>query len=411
MKKLLAAVLCLCLMLPLAALAADEPIELNFWIRTSDAFLEEYVGQYMQEHPNVKVNVSQVGSGYGELRTKFNLGITSGELPDLSIAGFSGMGVLYDADAIVDVSKADQAGALSDIVETFASRCRYKDAVIAVPYQVSCPVMYYNKTLLEKLGATVPQTFTELMATAQKAVEKDASGTTKVYGFNTAADINWYVCAMIYNFGGSFFDENGNIKIDTDTTKALYTWWADMVQKGIMPANQHETAQDDFSNGTLLCYFDSCAAYAQIQKNTGDKFDVGVAFFPGEESQSVNLGGNGIVVFTHDEKKQKAALELISYLLAPERMEVIVDKGFLPVTNAMLNSEYTAGKIAADENMRFIYDQVQNISIFIQHPAYAKTTGELTAIASEIEADSSADIMALLEESQAVIDEFMSSYQ
>lgn len=410
MKKLFALLLCLCLMLPLAAMGEAETVELRFWIRTGDSFVKDYVDQYMQENPNVKVTVEEAGSGYGDLRTKFNLGLTSGELPDLSIAGFSGMGTLYDAGAIIDVSKADAAGTLADIVETFSTRCLYKDAVIAVPYQVSCPVMYYNKDLLAKTGDAVPETFTQLMATAEKAVEKDGNGNTTVYGFNTASDINWYLCAMIYEFGGSFFDEEGNVKLNTETTQNMFAWWAEMAQKGILPANQHQTAEDDFCNGSTLFYCTSCASYGTIKEAVGDKFELGVAYFPGEVSQQVNQGGNGILVFTKDEKKQQVALDLIKYLLEPERMEVVVDKGFLPVTNAVLNGDYVAQKAQEDPNYGVLYSQVNNISVFIQHPAYSTATGELKNIASELEAYPDSDIMELLNESQQVIDEFMENY-
>lgn len=410
MKKSLAILLCLVLMVPFAA-HAEEPVELTFWIRTGDAFVEAYVADYMEEHPNVKINVMQVGSGYGDLRTKFNLGITSRELPDLSIAGFSGMGSLYDAGEIIDVSKADKSGALSDIVETFSTRCLYKDAVIAVPYQVSAPVMYYNRTLLNKAGLEVPQTFTQLMETGEKLIEKDANGVTTVYGFNTASDVSWYLRPMLYNFGGSLFNAQGDVELNTQEARDMFAWWAEMVKRGILPANQHTTAQDDFCNGAVAFYFTSCASYAELQKAVGDKFDLGVAYFPGEKIQEVNQGGNGIVVFTHDEKKQEVALDLISYLLQPERMQTIVDKGFLPVTNAMLNGDYVKNKIAADENFKAIYDQVTRVAIFLQHPAATKASTELGNIASEIESNPDSDIGALLDESQAVVNEYMMSYQ
>ena len=47
-------------MVPFAA-HAEEPVELTFWIRTGDAFVEAYVADYMEEHPNVKINVMKIG--------------------------------------------------------------------------------------------------------------------------------------------------------------------------------------------------------------------------------------------------------------------------------------------------------------------------------------------------------------
>lgn len=413
MKKLLAVLLCLSMLLPLTALAESESVELTFWIRTGDAFLEDQVAAYMAANPQVKITLEPVGSSYGDLRTKFSLGIQSGELPDISIAGWSGIGTLYDAGAIVDIASLEGSGeVMSDVIETFAQRCLYKDATIAIPYQVSSPVMYYNKTMLDAAGIAVPNTFDELKEAAAACVQKNDAGETTVYGFTTASDINWYICPMIYNFGGSFFDEEGNVTLTTDAHLKLYTWWADMVKIGALAPNQHATAQEDFCNGAVAFMFHSCASYRTIKEAVGDAFELGVAYFPGQESQQVNMGGNGIIMFTRDEARQQAALDLIAYLLQPEQLSHVVENsGYLPISRSLLNSDLIAQRIAGDANLGVIYDQVNRMSVFIQHAAYSTATAELTGIASEIEAYPDADIMALLEESQAVIDEYMADYE
>ena len=413
MKKLLALVLCLCMVLPAVALADDDVVELTFWIRTSDAFVEDQVAAYMADHPNVKVNVEAVGAGYADLRTKFSLGIQGDELPDLSIAGWSGIGTLFDAGAIADVKEIPGVdGLMDEMVESFSQRCLYKDSyVVAIPYQVSAPVMYYNKTMLDSLGLKVPETFTELMEIGAQCVQKDANGSTTVYGFNTMDDINWYLLPMIYNFGGSFFDDAFNCQLNTEATQKVYTWWADMVKQGIMPANQPATTQEDFVNGNLAFFFGSCASYASVKAAVGSNFETGVAFFPGEESQQVNLGGNGIVIFTKDEDKQAAIVDLVSYLLAPEQLQAVMEKGYLPVTKTTLASDYAATAAAEDPNWQVIYDQVQRITVFIQHPAYAKATSLLKDLASQIEADPEADVAALVAEMQQEIDEYMEDYE
>ena len=421
MKKILMLLVCLTVMFSVMAagaqeaeVASNEPVELLFWVRTGDSFVTDQAAKYMELHPEVKIVVEAVGSGYGDLRKKFTLGIQSGDLPDISIAGWSGMGTLYDAGAIVDISTIPgNEELMSDLVSSFSSRCKYKGAMIAVPYQCSSPVLYYNKTLLEEAGATVPTTFAELKEAAAKCVKKDANGTTTVYGFNTPSDTNWYLIPSIYNFGGDYFDANGDIDLDTEAAYEVFSWWQEMVVDGIMPANQHKTAEEDFANGSVAFIFDSCGAYANLKKNMeANGYEVGVAKFPSYKNQVVNLGGNGIIMFTKDEKKQAAAAEFIAYLLQPEQLQTVVDKGYLPVTNSALESDYVKNLIAEDENVKVVYDQVEDIGIFIQHAAYSTSTSELAKIASAIETyGKDANIKELLTASQKVIDDYMAEYK
>lgn len=424
MKKVITVLLCMTIVMSLFAAGSPEvmakpevkatgPVNLKFWVRTNDSFVEAQVAQFMTENPDINVTVEAVGSGYGDLRKKFSLGIQGGELPDMSIAGWSGIGTLYDAGAIVDIATIPGNEALmSDMVESFSGRCRYNGAIVAVPYQCSAPVVYYNKTLLKEAGVQVPRTFAELTEAAAKCVKKDKDGNTSVYGLNTASDTNWYIIPAVYNFGGSFFDSEGNIDINTEAALEVYRWWDDVVKRGIMPANQHKTSEEDFINGRLAFYFTSCASYGEIKAAVQSHgFEVGIMKFPSYKNSIINLGGNGIIVFTKDKAKQTACAKLIAFLLDAPQLKAVVDKGFLPVTNSMLNSDYVKELIAGDDNMKVIYEQVSDIGIFIQHPAYSKTTSELAAIASKIESYPDSDINALLETSQKEIDDYMADYK
>lgn len=421
MKKLFVLLLCLLTLSSVMATGAKEqaveeengPIELLFWIRTSDSFVNDQAAKYMELNPNVKIEVEAVGAGYADLRKKFNLGIQSGELPDISVAGWSGIGTLYDAGAIVDIAKINGNEALmSDIVESFTKRCRYEGAIVAVPYQCSAPVLFYNKTLLNETGLEVPQTFEELKQVAAACVKKDASGNTTIYGFNTPSDTNWYIIPAIYNFGGSYFNEKGDLVLNSEATAEVFKWWQSMVVEGIMPPNQHKSAADDFANGRVAFIFSSCGSYANLKETMeANGYEIGIAKFPGYKDRIVNLGGNGIIMFTKDAKKQAAAADFINFLLQPEQLQVVVDKGYLPVTNSMLNSSYVKELIATDDNIKTVYDQVDDIGIFIQHAAYSTSTTELANIASAVETyGKDADIKSLLEASQNTIDEFMADY-
>lgn len=412
MKKLLSLVLTLCMLASLCGIAyAEQTITLDFWVRTSDDFATE-IAAFEAANPGIKINQVQVGENYDDLVAKYNAAIAAGNLPQLGIVGQRhGIPQFYDAGKLIPIENYMTAEEQADIIDGFWTRYTYQGVRLAVPFQSSMPMMYYNQTMLEELNLEVPTTFTGMIDTAKQAVKDvDGDGATDIYGFNMAADSPWYIQPLVWSFGGTIIDAEGNAKVNTDEMKQVLTLIAQMVKDGVMPANQHSTALTDFTNGNVLFFFTSCAAKSNVEKAVGDNFKYNMAFFPAEKELNVCIGGNGLAIFASTDAQQEASAKFIKYLISPEGIsQSSLERGYMPFTHAQFDSELIKTRME-DPIWKVVLDQVDYIKGQNIHPADSTIWNETMALLSEIEADPDMDIGAALDAMQAEVDEFMMLY-
>ncbi len=412
MKRILSLVLTLCMMLAVCSFAqADETITLDFWVRTTDDFSEE-ITAFEAANPDIRINQVQVGSNYDDLVSKYNAALASDSLPQVGMVGQRhGIPQLYDAGKLIPIENFMSEEEQTDIMEQYWVRYTYQGIRLAVPFQSSMPMMYYNETMLNELGLSVPTTFSELMETSAKAVQDtDGDGVPDIYGFNMAADYPWYVQPIVWSMGGTIIDNEGNVSVNTPEMAEALEFFATMVKEGIMPANQHSTAQTDFTNGTLLFFFTSCASKSAIESAIGDSFIYNMAFFPGGEELNVGIGGNGLAIFESSEEEEQAAYRFIQYLISPEAIsQSTLTKGYIPFSYSQFESEVIQESLE-DPIWKIVLDQINYIHGQNIHPADSTIWNETMDLVSEIEANPDMDIPAALEKMQAEIDEFMMLY-
>ncbi len=412
MKKLFSLAMTLCMLASLCGIAyAEQTVNLDFWVRTSDDFASE-IAAFEAANPGIKINQVQVGENYDDLVAKYNAAIAADNLPQLGIVGQRhGIPQFYDAGKLIPIENYMTEAEQADIIDGFWTRYTYQGVRLAVPFQSSMPMMYYNQTMLEELNLEVPTTFTGMIETAKKAVQDvDGDGATDIYGFNMASDCPWYVQPLVWSFGGTIIDSEGNAKVNTEEMKQVLALFAQMVKDGVMPANQHATSLTDFTNGNVLFFFTSCAAKSNVEKAIGDSFKYNMAFFPAEKELNVCIGGNGLAIFASTEEQQEASAKFIKYLISPEGIsQSSLERGYMPFTHSQFDSELIQTRME-DPIWKVVLDQVDYIKGQNIHPADSTIWNETMALLSEIEANPDMDIGAALDDMQAEIDEFMMLY-
>ncbi len=412
MQKALSLSLMFCILLSLCGTAfADDTITLDFWVRTSDDFSAE-IADFEEQNPGIKINQVQIGENYDDLVAKYNAAIAANNLPQVGLVGQRhGIPQFYDAGKLIPIENYMTEEEQADVIDGFWVRYTYNGKRLAVPFQSSMPMMYYNETMLNELGLEVPTTFTEMIETAAKAVkDTDGDGATDIYGFNMAADCPWYIQPLVWSFGGTIIDADGNVNVKTAEMKEVLSLFAKMVKEGIMPANQHGTAQTDFTNGTVLFFFTSCASKNNIEKTIGDGFKYNMAFFPAEKELNVCIGGNGLAIFASTEEQQEASAKFIKYMISPEAIsQTTLTRGYMPFTHSQFESDLIKTRLE-DPIWNVVLSQVDYIKGQGIHPADSTIWNVLKALLSEIEADPNLDIDAKLDALQNEVDEYMMLY-
>ena len=247
---------------------------------------------------------------------------------------------------------------------------------------------------------------------ARKAVKDvDNDGLTDIYGLNTGADIPWYILPMLWSHGGSIRQADGSYHIDTKEMKEILTIYAGLVKDGVIPANQHKTAREDFQNGKSLFLFISCATTSKILTNVNGAFEIGLTSIMKDQTKSIGLGAYGLSIFKDTNEKATMSAEFIRFMTLPENAirTCLAKPGPLPFTKTQM----------ADETIMARYEDPYNKAVLAQSdyiqgegvtPVDAIVWNEIVTLMSKIEADPDLDLDKELSRIQTEMDDYMMMY-
>ena len=230
--------------------------------------------QFMKDHPGVTINIETMA--WGDFNTKWNAGITTGDLPDISTAQNTGevveminAGVLASSDATIDAIGRDRfsENALNDMT--------VDGVTYGIPYYSHAQVMWFRQDLLDAAGLEVPTTWDEFYDAAV-ALTKDG-----VYGAGVSMSPNDLLCTRYLNYyvrsgGGSLLNEDLTANLTSDLAIEGINFWLD-VYKNCSPAetinytvNDHATL---FYQGTTAFDFNSGFMISGVESNRPDLVD------------------------------------------------------------------------------------------------------------------------------------------
>src|SRR5215210_5537924 len=161
----------------LSDVQAQEPVELRVWDQFTDPTESENAdaiyAAFMEQNPNITITRETFSTE--QMRDVVNTAISSGTGPDLIFydAGPGYAGVLADADLILPLDDyAAQYGWDERIAAPALEATTIDGALYGMPLQTDLIGMFYNKTLLDQEGLTVPETLDELVTFCGQATEK-----------------------------------------------------------------------------------------------------------------------------------------------------------------------------------------------------------------------------------------------
>lgn len=387
---------------------ATETTTVKFWVRTADKF-ENEIAAFEAANPTIKVELLGVGKDYDELVTKYMAGIAANDLPNVAMLGQRhGIPQLYDSGKLLAIESFMTTDEQNDILPAFWERFTYKGKRVAVPFQSSMPIMFYNKAVLSEMGITeVPDTFDKLVLAA-----KTAASSGKYFGFNMHSDSPWYVQPLAVNYGQPAINADGTVNVKQDGYKKVFEAIQTMVHTDkSMPGNQHNTAREDFNNGLTAFHLDSCASWSAIEKGVGGKFEVGIAYFPKSDLLSVPIGGNSLGIFQSDPATEAASFKLVQYLISPESIvSETMEKGYIPISTSSLEDDTVKAKLE-DPLFKTVIGQVEYLRGQPVNPADSIIWSNTISVLEKVEANPKTDIDAELAKFQESVDKFLGDYK
>jgi sn-glycerol 3-phosphate transport system substrate-binding protein len=368
---------------PLGALknAKSKPVEITYWQggfqRANEEALGRLVDKFNSSQNDVRVSVVNQ-STYADTLNKFRAGLSTGDLPDLVNIEDTGLQQMIDTQAVLPASacvKADKYD-LSDNLKRVVDYYSVKGTLWPMPFNVSNPVLYYNKKAFQSAGLdpnNPPKALDEVKSAAQKL--KD-SGTVSQAGFGMKLD-PWYL-EQWSALGGKTYVNNGNGRksratsttFDNATGKEIFTFLDDMVKSGLARTNPADGSQAfdnllGIGNGNFGMTIDTSAALGTIQQVlAGGEYpnvELGVAPMPGPKGKGGVLvgGAANYIVKKSSPEKQAAAWQFAKFLNDPEsQADWSVGTGYVPIRQSAANMPQVQQRWSEVPGFKVAYDQL-----------------------------------------------------
>ena len=329
MKKFLAIVLALCMVLSLGVMAAsaDDVIEISLWtypigMMTDEATVSDLLADFNAVYPNIKVNVEYLDYTNGD--DKVNTAIEGGQAPDLVMEGPERLIANWGAKGLmVDLKDIVPEGTYASVLES----CTNADgAVYEMPVCMITHCMAINRDIFEEADALQ---YLDEETLTWNSVDDFFKAVQAVYdaGYENVGCIfcggqggDQGTRALVTSVGGGTYASKDH---------TTYTYASEENATGLSRLTLQDGIVYDtsivagdaitlFVNGTFATSF--CWNIGSEKTNADAlTFDVLPMAFPSDEPLALQGGIWGYGVFDNgDEARIEAAKTFISFMLSDE---------------------------------------------------------------------------------------------
>ncbi len=376
----------------------SKTYEITFWAKndtnlTQVQIYKDAIQGFEKAYPNVKVNL-RLYTDYGRIYNDVITNIATGTTPNVCITypdhiatyltggtntvvpledmlrdeawGMGGSRVNFDAP------KAEE------VVPKFLEECKIGDVTYALPFMRSTEAVYVNKTYVEKLGFTLPDTLTWdfVWQVSEAAMEKDDEGLFKVNGQKVMIPFIYkstdnMMIQYLRQQGAGYSTPDGQILIfneDTSAflkeisvhakTKAFSTFKISSYPANFLNAGQCIFACDSTAGATWM---GSDAPLIDIAEENLVDFETVVMTVPqvNPENPTMISQGPSVCIFNKEDPQEVLASWLfMQYLLTNDvQIAYAQTEGYVPVTLKAQQSDVYQDYLSREgEDNQLYYD-------------------------------------------------------
>lgn len=420
MKKLLAALLSLCMVLSLCACGGggdnpgssspggnDDPsgsseapgdtsgenITLTVWLTPQwkgvfspdeegadyDSFIKEAGKRYNEQHPNVTVNVEVISGDTRDERLR--AAEQSDSLPDIVYEGAFTMSSYYHSGSIVDIDDIISDADKADISEGIWENCQIEGKTFQFPFAHMPGTLIYNADMFREAGLDeyiggeydivtwTPDEFRTILTALRDSLKDQGIYPMSLFAMNNQAD-TWNL-SYLRMFGCPFFNEEGYLCANDENGVKALQYILDLYNDGLtVPGAESLTSNDcnamfqnkqiavSFTNSTLLTNL-----HADMENGTVEKFDARLANIPGDpQPNSFTYVSGFMAMNTKDETRIAAAKDFIKFAATDPEL-VLSSKNTLPVRASV--TEQVSDELpylkAYTENQKYLFNFSNNM--------------------------------------------------
>lgn len=359
---------------------AEQPVEVTFWHAMTAAnrdTLEKMVGEFNASQDKVRVQAVFQGS-YDENRTKYFTALRGGDLPDIIQVEDTGTQRMIDSKSVVraqDCIDAEQYD-LSDHLDRVVAYYSIGGEMWPYPFNVSNPVLYYNKTAFERAGLDPekpPRTLEEIRTYSQKLV--DSGVVRRGIAMELGA---WFFEQWLAKAGQPFVDnENGragratSVLFDNEQGREIFRWLDSMVDDGLAVSVGRNPSGADallaIGGGDAAMTIATSAAmrsvFGVLESGQFPGVSVGVGRMPGlaaQDAGGVEVGGASLFIINRSpDVEQEGARIFAKWLNEPaQQAEWHVGSGYVPIRRSAVELAPVQQLWTDLPHFRIAYDQL-----------------------------------------------------
>lgn len=389
--------------------------EITFWAKndTNKAQTDIYkkaISDFESLYPNITVNL-RLYTDYGKIYNDVITNISTGTTPNVCITYPDHIATYLTGDTVVALDRllTDEkyglggSGILFDspssdeIVPQFLEECTLDGHCYALPFMRSTEACYVNKTYVEALGYTLPETLTWdfIWEVSEAAAAKDQDGIFLVNGQEVMIPFIYkstdnMMIQMLKQKNAGYSTEDGEIQLFNDTTTNLLYTIAEHTESGAFSTFKISGYPANFLNaGQCIFAIDSTAGatwmgtnapLSDISEDSFVDFDTEVMMVPQfdpDHPQMISQGPSVCIFNKEDPQEVLASWLFTQYLLTNEvQIAYSQTEGYVPVTSkAMESSEYQDYLSRSGEDNDTYYDvKIEAARLLLDHVSDTFTT-------------------------------------
>jgi sn-glycerol 3-phosphate transport system substrate-binding protein len=360
--------------------SSGGPVQITLWhsfVRANLDTLTTLVNQFNSSQSAVKVNlVSQVD--YDDTFTKYKAGLSSGDLPDIVLLQESDQQQMIDTGTVLPASVCAKATkySFSDFLPRVLSYFTVKGVTYAMPFNVSGPVLYYNKKAFTAAGLDPNKPPTTLAEVRADALKLKSSGAVQKAALGLKTDPGYV--DQWFGLSNQLFSNNNNGRtarvtktlFNSSTGLGIFNWMSGMVKDGLAAPNP-DTGNDAFDdllgigNGNYAMAIDTSASLGTISSVLSSgaypNVDLGVAPMPGLTNKGGILvqGGALYMVNKSSPAKEEASWRFLQFLDSPQNQAAwAVGTGYVPITKMAAANKTMQDFWATNPEYKVAYNQL-----------------------------------------------------
>ena len=390
-------------------------VTITFWHTMgadNKALLEDAIARFNETYPNITVEHTSYGDYDGvfeQIRTK----LTAGNQPNLAfcypdhVATYNKSESVIVLDDLINNQNVLKSGEmmgftqaqLDDFIEGYYNEGKeYGDGkMYSLPFQKSTEVLYYNKTVFDKLGLEAPKTWDDVEAIIQ--VLKNEYPESTPLGYDS--EENMFI-TLVEQYGSEYTSATGDhYTFVNDTNKKFIAKFAEWYQKGWMSTSAlmggsytsdgFKKADDEIGKIFMSIGSSAGARYQRPDKKDGEyPFEVGIVSIPQVDPSNPKVISQGpsICIF-EDENVQEvyASWLFLKFLTADQDFQAkyAMKSGYVPVIKSVMETPTYKNALEKANGGDFITSLVAVVALqqeaaYYTSPAFAGSADARTQV-------------------------------